>query len=350
MKDMLKLLTKCLCITLAVTMIILGLNIPYQKIDDEKYMDLWNLQTLGNQIPYIQVANVGSSHGAYDFVYDGLLNRAIYGYNFGNVSQTYNYDLAMLKEYGDYIIPGGILFIPVSYFSFNNEVINDTEAQALSIKYYHCLSSQNVPDYDLFTDIVTHKLPILSAGEDLLQLVPSLAIKAHAAESVEQNSEDAGQANEDVSSEGVTSEDVISGDIIPEEIYIDYEEFAARAEDRFNRHFANKDTYFLPEREAQLLSIIDYCKERNITPVLITTPFSSYYQEQVPSEFLDEFHAKINTIAETNGINYYDYSCDERFYDNLQYFSDSDHLNNEGATYFMQILVQETEELQAMLK
>jgi len=34
-----------------------------------KYMDMWNLRMLGNQIIEVEIANVGSSHGAYDFIY-----------------------------------------------------------------------------------------------------------------------------------------------------------------------------------------------------------------------------------------------------------------------------------------
>jgi hypothetical protein len=315
-KDVLRFAAKCICIPAAAVLIIYLLNIPYREIDDEKYMDLWNLRMLGNQINDVEIANIGSSHGAYDFVYDELEEEGYSCFNFGNVSQTYNYDYAMLKEYGKYIDEGCLLFIPVSYFSFNNEVVNDTEAQALSVKYYHCLSPENMPDYDLFTDIVTTKLPILSAGEDILKLLPdfNLSIVAFAAD------------------DG-----------------IDAEEFARRAQDRYDRHFNNKDEYFMPERIEELYTIIDYCREHDITPVLITTPFSKYYRDLVSDDFLQEFNETVTRIADDTGVSYYDYSDDPRFYDNLDYFSDSDHLNEEGAAYFMEILEDEVTEFRNIL-
>jgi hypothetical protein len=315
-KDVLRFAAKCICIPAAAILIIYLLNIPYRKIDDEKYMDLWNLRTLGNQINDVEIANIGSSHGAYDFVYDELQEEGYSCFNFGNVSQTYNYDYAMLKEYGKYIDDGCLLFIPVSYFSFNNEVVNDTEAQALSVKYYHCLSPENMPDYDLFTDIVTTKLPILSAGEDILKLLPdfNLSIVALAAD------------------DG-----------------IDVAEFARRAQDRYDRHFNNKDEYFMPERIEELYTIIDYCREHDITPVLITTPFSKYYRDLVADDFLQEFNETVTKIADDTGVSYYDYSDDPRFYDNLDYFSDSDHLNETGAAYFMEILEDEVTEFRNIL-
>lgn len=320
-KTVLVFLIKCIAIPAAAVMILFLLNIPYREIDDAKYMDMWNLRMLGNQINEVEIANVGSSHGAYDFVYDGLTQDGYSCFNFGSVSQTYQYDLALLTEYGKHLDEGCVVFIPVSYFSFNNETVNATEAQALSIKYYHCLSPKNIPNYDLYTDIVTTRLPILSAGEDLLKLLPTFSpsLKVFAAEPIEMD-------------EAAVAE------------------FASRAAMRFDRHFNNKETLFLPEREEQLLSLIDYCKKHELTPVLITTPFSVYYNTPVPEDFLDRFYGTINRIASDTSVSYYDYSHDARFSENLTYFSDSDHLNAEGAAYFMEIIAEEVPELRDVLE
>lgn len=320
-KEVLTFIIKCIAIPAAAVLLLYLLNLPYRRIDDEKYMDLWNLRMLGNQINEVEIANVGSSHGAYDFNYSDLTGAGFSCFNFGNVSQTYAYDLALLKEYGAYLDDGCVLFIPVSYFSFNNETVNESEAQALSVKYYHCLSPKNIPDYDLFTDIVTARFPILSAGEDLVKLLPDkLTVFAKETDSDEAEMDEAAVA-----------------------------EFAERAAARFDRHFNNKANYFLPEREEQLREIIAYCKEHGITPVLITTPFSVYYNAQVPEAFLDRFHSTVNQIASDTGVSYYDYSHDGRFTENLTLFSDSDHLNEEGADYFLEILAVEVEELKAVI-
>ena len=322
-KTILMFIIKCISIPAAAVIILFLLNIPYREIDDEKYMDMWNLRMLGNQINEVEIANVGSSHGAYDFIYDELTEDGYSCFNFGSVSQTYQYDLALLEEYGGHLDDGCVVFIPVSYFSFNNETVNETEAQALSVKYYHCLSPKNIPDYDLYTDIVTTRLPILSAGEDLFRLLPSfsLSLKAFAAED---------------NPNGGMDEAAVA-------------EFANRAAMRYDRHFNNKENLFLPEREEQLLSLIDYCQKHGLTPVLITTPFSSYYNTQVSGEFLDRFYGTVNRISSDTNVSYYDYSHDKRFQENLTYFSDSDHLNAEGAAYFMEIIAEEVPELRAVL-
>ncbi|MDE7177620.1 MAG: hypothetical protein K2O59_07350 [Lachnospiraceae bacterium] len=317
-------LIKCIAVSTTAVLLLFLLNRPYRKIDDEKYMDMWGLRMLGNQINNVRLANIGSSHGAYDFVYDTFTESGISCFNFGHTSQTFEYDLALLAEYGDHLDKGCVLLIPVSYFSFNNETANETEAQALSVKYYHFLSPKTMPDYDLFTDVVTNRLPILSAGEELLKLLPkspfSLTVFAAEETPAEPEMDEAAVA-----------------------------EFANRAAQRFDRHFNNKKEYFLPEREEQLYAIIGYCKEHGLTPVLITTPFSSYYNNPVPEDFLDRFYGTINRIASDTNVSYYDYSHDQRFSENLIYFSDSDHLNPEGAAYFMEILTEEVTELKALI-
>lgn len=311
--DVIKFALKCILIPAAAVLIIYCLNKPYLKIDELKYADVIKFETLGREYWEIHVGNLGSSHGAYDFVYDSIREKGYVCFNFANTSQSYDYDYAILQAYGQYMEEDSVLFIPVSYFSFNNEVVNDSEREAMSIRYYHFLPPEYIPDYDPYIDLVTHKMPILSAGADIIDLFPDLklSLTAYAAD------------------DG-----------------IDAEEFARRAQERYSRHFDNKDEYFLPERIDELYAIIDYCQTHDITPVLITTPFSKYYRDLISGEFLQEFNETVTKIATDTGVSYYDYSNDERFRENLDYFSDSDHLNETGAAYFMEILQEEVTEME----
>lgn len=310
--DIVRFILKCILIPVAAVFIILILNKQYQPIDEQKYLDIVKFDTLGREYWEIHIGNLGSSHGAYDFDYKHIQERGYICFNFASPSQSYNYDLALLHEYGQYMETNSVLFIPVSYFSFNNEVVNSTEAQAMSVRYYRFLSPENIPDYDPYVDLVTHKLPILSAGKDIVKLFPRLntALTVHAA-----------------------------GDGIDEAA------FAHGAAERYSRHFDNKDEYFMPERIEELRDIISYCKEHEITPVLITTPFSKPYIDLISQDFLQEFQNTVNGIAADMDVSYYDYSHDERFYGNLVHFSDADHLTEAGAAYFTDILWDEIAEL-----
>lgn len=316
--DVLRFLLKCLLIPAAAVLIIYCLNKPYRRINEQKYLDISKFSSLGYNVMQIKVGNLGSSHGAYDFNYKLLTERGYECFNFANTSQSYDYDFAILKEYVQYMDEDSIMLIPVSYFSFNNEVVNEAEAEAMSLRYYHFLSPENIPNYDPYIDITTNKLPILSAGEDILKLFPNfkLSIVALAAEDNE----------------------------------IDMEEFTRRAKERYSRHFDNKEEYFLPERIQNLYDIINYCKEQDITPILITPPFSKCYQDLVSETFIQEFQETVNAIAYDTGVEYYDYSYDDRFRGSLAYFMDADHLNEEGAAYFMEILISEVPKMRQLVE
>ncbi|MDE5597431.1 MAG: hypothetical protein K2J04_06325, partial [Lachnospiraceae bacterium] len=239
--DVSRFLLKCLLIPAAAIFIIYCLNKPYRRINEEKYLDItkfWFFEA--DEKPQVKVGNLGSSHGAYDFNYAPLTEQGYVCFNFANTSQSYDYDFAVLKEYAQYMDEDSIMLIPVSYFSFNNEVVNETEAEAMSLRYYHFLSPENIPNYDPYIDITTNKLPILTAGEDILKLFPNLKLSIIA--------------------------------LAAEDNEIDMEEFTRRAQERYSRHFDNKEEYFLPERIQNLYDIINYCKERDITPILITPP------------------------------------------------------------------------------
>ena len=72
-------------------------------------------------------------------------------------------------------------------------------------------------------------------------------------------------------------------------------------------------------------------------------------ESDVSDQFLYDFYTTINEIAVTQGVSYYDYSHDERFETNLQYFGDADHLNPKGAIYFTNLLLEEIPELNTYL-
>lgn len=311
--DIIRFVLKCILIPAAAVFVITLINKPYKKIDEQKYVDVARFGLVGTSYCEIHIGNLGSSHGAYDFNYQEIMDKkGLICFNFANPSQSYDYDYAILQEKGQYMETNSVLFIPVSYFSFNNEVVNAAEAEAMSLRYYHFLSPENIPDYDPYIDLITNRLPVLSAGEDILKLFPNInpVLTAHA-------------SNDD----------------------IDMEEFTRRAQERYSRHFDNKEEYFLPKRIEELYDIIAYCYDHDITPVLITTPFSEYYMNLISEDFLREFHETVTAIASETGTNYYDYSSDSRFRGSLQYFSDSDHLNEEGSAYFTRILWKELDEL-----
>lgn len=334
-----------------------------------------------NFVPHnIQLANVGSSHGQCAFSWDALAaERGYETFNFALTSQSFLYDYSLINMHKDDFADGSILFIPVSYFSFNEEATDPADQEAISVRYYRILSPQYNPDYSLYKDLVTVRFPVLSAGEEIFELFkppvifPSLSENkkniTYAAEAgmadaaVSDNTADvsgssvgtpesASDAAGDNAGESDTNESGTTESGTPEEIYgaETVAEFEARGLARYQRHFENKEEYFEEDKKQNLIDLIALCKERNITPVLITTPYTVYYNQYVSADFLYEFYSVINEIALEYGVSYYDYSHDERFQTNLKYFGDADHLNPDGAVYFTDLLTEEVAELKAYLE
>lgn len=335
-----------------------------------------------NFVPHnIQLANVGSSHGQCAFSWDALAaERGYETFNFALTSQSFLYDYSLINMHKDDFADGSILFIPVSYFSFNEEATDPADQEAISVRYYRILSPQYNPDYSLYKDLVTVRFPVLSAGEEIFELFkppvifPSLSENkkniTYAAEagmadaavsdntadvsgsSVENPPESTSDAAGDNAGESDKNESGTTESGTPEEIYgaETVAEFEARGLARYQRHFENKEEYFEEDKKQNLIDLITLCKERNITPVLITTPYTVYYNQYVSADFLYEFYSVINEIALEYGVSYYDYSHDERFQTNLKYFGDADHLNPDGAVYFTDLLTEEVAELKAYLE
>ena len=334
-----------------------------------------------NFVPHnIQLANVGSSHGQCAFSWDALAaERGYETFNFALTSQSFLYDYSLINMHKDDFADGSILFIPVSYFSFNEEATDPADQEAISVRYYRILSPQYNPDYSLYKDLVTVRFPVLSAGEEIFELFkppvifPSLSENkkniTYAAEAgmadaaVSDNTADvsgssvgtpesASDAAGDNTGESDTNESGTTESGTPEEIYgaETVAEFESKGLARYQRHFENKDEYFEEDKKQNLIDLITLCKERNITPVLITTPYTVYYNQYVSADFLYEFYSVINEIALEYGVSYYDYSHDERFQTNLKYFGDADHLNPDGAVYFTDLLTEEVAELKAYLE
>lgn len=322
---------KCLGVSLAAAALLFLLNLRYKQVMENPYSDADKFHFMSSNYTDIQICNIGSSHGEYAFDYQDLTKRLGYQcFNFAMSSQTYNYDYAILSMYKKNFSDQCLMFIPISYFSFNNEVIDEEEEQFLNGKYYTFLSPRYIPDYNPYMDIITHYLPVLAAGEDIVKILPSLSLQVLAA-----------QADANVQ----TGTPAVSPANNPEL----EAEFQEKAQNRYHRHMDNKDEYFLPERINNLYDILAFCKDNGITAVLITTPYTSFYSDLFAEDFKEEFRSTITEIAEKSGVPYYDYSEDERFSGMLNYFSDADHLNTEGAALFMETIEKEIPEFREFL-
>jgi hypothetical protein len=258
----------------------------------------------------IEVVNLGSSHGAYGLYYDDI--DRITGFNLALPGQSLYYDLQVLEEYSDRLSEDCVVIIPISYFSFDqNKVAEEQNRWYYKILGYGSVYNHKLPDY------VRYGLfPFLSASFNAKYLIKD--------------------------------KEAIEFDIywVYKFLGIDYSKDDVEAYKRDAQgflDFVNKITG-RENREfntACLEGIIEHCKEKGFKPVLITTPYTRYYNELFTDEFYTDFYSQIEEKAERYGVPYMDYSHDPRMTEDLGLFIDSNHLDATGSAVFTKILLSE---------
>jgi len=315
MKKFLGNLLVYMAIIVGITLTINSLFIKLDKSDSD-YINKFN------KIPdSIDVCNFGSSHGLYGFNYEDVERNGYSCFNFALESQYISYDYRLIQQYGNHIGEDTIVFIPVSYFSFfgiDEEYYEDFDSK--NKRYYPILSSELIKNYEIKTNIYVNYLPALGADTSYL-------IKVLTGKSASSDENDYNWMRE------ASDIDVLENAKAAYERHLVYN----KLDDSENRILNNKEIDALYE-------LIDYCKGKGAVPILVTTPYLTEYTDEVKNsspDFYDVFYSIIDDVRESTGVEYFDYSFDERFSHSYKLFMNADHLNKEGARQFTNILMEE---------
>lgn len=293
--------------------IVIGMNKLYIHMDKKDPDYTRKFRSIPNEI---QICNTGSSHGLYGFYYEDLA-LDYNSFNFGLQSQSLLYDKRILEYYQDNLAEDAVVFIPVSYFVLYGQAENlDSDFISKNQRYYKILPRKLITDYDAKTAIL-QKYPILSSYENIANVFLGRSVATTS------------------SWETQTADDI---------------DLSVDVEAAYNRHIVrnkfdeNGNRIINYDNLNSLYEIIELCNEIEVRPVLVTTPFLREYTDAIQKgapEFFDEFYELLDDVIRKTGVEYYDYSKDERFLDDHSLFMNGDHLNKSGATYFSKILLEE---------
>lgn len=260
----------------------------------------------------LDLCNFGSSHEADAFYYEAAPGQS--GFNFAMGSQSLEYDSRLLRCYIDRIRPGGRAYLGVSYFSFFG--LPETHSKSFASKnkrYYDFLPAAYILEYNPKIAFFEKYAPALTVDEGLFKTI-------------------------------LNPDPVIDY----ETVSIDAETAARQAPGRYEAHFVEEKFDENGQRirnegeYAALLSMIELCRERELEPILVTTPLLAEYCEQIDRsapEFYGEFYAIMERLCAETGVRYYDYSRDERFAHAYELFCNVDHLNRAGGLRFTEIVL-----------
>jgi hypothetical protein len=251
----------------------------------------------------VDIINLGASHSMYGYYFKptGLshLDLAL-------PAQTIQYDYKLLKEYGEYLKPDGVVIVSISQLTFANSEVNYVG------NYYKVLDRTEIEPFSLIDYYSYVYLPGLNSGRFNSALAGKLKkFKWNSHQPWENNGKNySGRKYEKV--EAQYSEAVENNNI--------------------------------EQNVKQLREIVDYCSEKGYRVVLTMEPVQQSYQEYFNEEVMNRLVFQYLKDLQLD-VPFLNYMSDQRFVDNRDYFIDPDHLNKEGRKKFSRIVYKDLKEL-----
>lgn len=284
-----------ICLVLAgAVILVIGADSVYRLFYKETELTAYDNHGFGEMPETLTYVNVGSSHGGQSFRYASL-GEEIYSqsFNFGMGGQSFTYDYSFLKCYENRINDeGGVLFIPISIFSLYVDEQCASDYASKILRYYPILDYQyieggNRTDYILYRYIYPN-FRIIKAADKQIDTIFYLQ-------------------NENI-------------------------EF----EDGRTQYDENGFPVLVKKNYDALLQIIEFGHTHHMRVVLVTTPVQEVYYESYGEKYVERFHADVAALIQDVQIEYWNY---EDLYDGEEsYFTDSNHLNEQGATEFTKLV------------
>ena len=332
-----------------VAALLIGL-INYLYIHGSYYTDVYGEVQKFKDVPYhISFANFGTSHGLAAFRYDEDDKDS---FNFALSGEDIYHDFQTLKQFSDHLDKGCIVTIPVSYFSF----CLSTEEPSQK-RYYMYLDKEYIRDFSYETLINSKYVPVLRSIEylfkdligdqqlnvenfmdepgtkqkgminaSLLNVISSNLIKNNATKNIATNDQ----------TEDITARESKISELDQHAV--------TRAESWRSGRMVLGQAY-MEENTTLLTEMINYCREHEFTPVLITIPVYHSLTEAFTEEELDKYYfSNIDATVKATGVQYIDYSKDERFIFDPTYYSNSDHMSAVGGDVFSRIYREDLKE------
>lgn len=306
-----KLAFKIVVLVAVVAVVLVGLNTLYVRTNGyHNAVRLQGTDRLAHVPGGLHVVNLGSSHGQWAFDYGAAGEQ--HGFNLALDSQDFYYDYQVLKHFRDRLAPGCVVLIPVSYFSFGF----DEQKAGLNYdyRYYGILPYSDIRARSGLDYLKYRWCPVLFSGTSVRWLVRDEPPNDHPFKLLAKNKYSA----DSLKSVGRRRAEEHLALVRQPKAVFDY------------------NTLYLEK-------LVAYCQQQGLKPVLVTTPYTSYYFSHFSQAFLNDFHARVAKVQERYGVPYLNYSHDKSYWSDLALFVDSDHLNVVGRKLFTRAVLDRLE-------
>ena len=268
-----------------------------------------------NDIPYnIELGNFGSSHGLYGFKYNKI--QDIKTYNFALSSQPYYYDLQLLRKYIDHFEKNGVVIILISYF----DITRRPNYASYRSRYYRIVPISSLDFWSPWEAVCYNKFPILSAKLNILKIIHDVPVET-------------------------MNPYYNRTTFMDEKNLYDY---CIEKHKSWTSPEGEKGKIGYDMNISEISLMIDLCLAHELIPILITTPVTDVLNEIYENDIdffptFEQFSRDLTSKYE--GLIYLDYSRNEKFSKNHEFFCDGDHLNNMGADAFTKQVISDLKQI-----
>lgn len=259
--------------------------------------------------PEIKVLILGPSHAIVG------INPAFFSreaFNMADTSQSLYYDLELFSKYSTQLTNLQVLIIPVSYFSLQFSF--DKGPESWRSFFYDRTYNITPAQKNRRLDVRKYSLFALY-GQQRSLLYALKGFKTDLAPSVMENGYQRDDHNDAANINGETGK-----------LQVDI-------------HASIMDPRYFEENVRYVEQMITIAKERNVMPVIVTSPVSSAYSENIDTAVYTQMVTALEKISSEQNIRYFNHFDDNNF--SIEDFADTSHLNSKGAEKFTKILEKE---------
>ncbi|MDR3272343.1 MAG: hypothetical protein LBT29_02505 [Flavobacteriaceae bacterium] len=292
-----KFIIKILCfilpiIIVAITLECLLINIPNDYSYKKNYLDKHSSE--------IETLILGSSHTFYGINPEFMAENT---FNASHVSQSLDYDFAILTKYQNNFSNLKVIVLPISYFTLWGNLSLESESWRVKnyVIYYGITQNAGITDY---SELLSNTASVNKGWLYKYYI--------HKENNISSNSLGWGTSYNSSNAK-------------------DLQETGKTAAKRHTQDdiYSEKNEKLLKGNIKTLNLFADFCQERNIKLILITTPTYYTYRENLNKKQLDKMFQTINDFCTQNHCPYFNYFESSDFV--AKDFYDADHLNEIGA-------------------
>lgn len=250
----------------------------------------------------VEVIILGNSHTYYGIQPDKL---GVEAFNLANITQTPEYDLAILQEYIDSSPKLKYVIIPISYCTYRDPSFKDSDIWYFEVKYKVDMRLSVHPDLSIYNlSIVDFDAYSGKLGNIVRRR------KSNICDSLGYG---------------------LNYSLADRETSLWESKGIWHARQHYNPYCGRDSVVFRLQSE-----MIELCRSHGAEPVFITTPGWKTYREHLDRQQLDEMYRRAYELRDRYNVKYYDFLADQRFID--ADFHDVDHMSEFGAAKLTRIL------------